>query len=254
MQLEIDQLKRELRHAKRNQASLNSDVSSDDERDINNKRRSRTPPSESFSYEEEHHRERRFRSPSHRGVGNDTMSKTLNQISMSPFTRKIEEAKLPRCFHQLTFTIYNGRIDLVEHVSHFNQRMVVHSKDEALMCKVFPSSLGPVAMRWFDNLRADSISSFKELTQAFGSRFVTCRKVAISTFKLDLLAEHSLRKSLTGKFVISVRQLMDKIDKYKIIEEDQQQEKGKDKVISQEMRDFRSDRYSNNKPQKDFVG
>ena len=105
------------------------------------------------------------------------MSKALNQISRSPFTRKIEDARLSSRFHQLTFTIYNGRTNPVKHVSHFNQRMAIHSKDEALMCKVFPSSLGPVAMRWFDSLKADSISSFKELTQSFGSRFVTCRRV-----------------------------------------------------------------------------
>jgi len=55
--------------------------------------------------------------------------------------------------------------------------MVVHSKNEALMCKVFPSSLGPVAMRWFDGLRESYVSSFKELTRAFGSRFVTCSRV-----------------------------------------------------------------------------
>ena len=29
--------------------------------------------------------------------------------------------------------MYNGRTDLIEHVSHFNQRMTVHSKNEALM-------------------------------------------------------------------------------------------------------------------------
>ena len=68
--------------------------------------------------------------------------------------------------------MYNGRTDPVEHVNHFNQRMVVHSKDETLMCKVFPSSLGPMTMRWFDGLRADSIDSFKELSQAFGSRLL----------------------------------------------------------------------------------
>ena len=70
--------------------------------------------------------------------------------------------------------MYNGRTNPVEHVSHFNQRMAVHSKNEALMCKVFRSSLGPVAMRWFDGLGASSIDSFKELTQAFGSCFITC--------------------------------------------------------------------------------
>ena len=46
--------------------------------------------------------------------------------------------------------------------------------------------------------------------------------VAISTFKIDLLAKHDLRKSLTGKPVTSVRELMDQIDKYKRVEEDQQ--------------------------------
>ena len=142
------------------------------------------------------------------------------------------------------FTMYNGRTDPVEHVSHFNQRMVVHSKNEALICKLFPSSLGLVAMRWFDGLREGSINSFKELTQAFRSRFITCSRVprplasllslsmkegetlktysdrywetfneidgefddvAIITFKLGLPVEHGLRKSLTGKSVTSVR-------------------------------------------------
>ena len=139
--------------------------------------------------------------------------------------------------------MYNGRTNPVEHVSHFNQRMVVHSKNEALMCKVFPSSLGPVAMRWFDGLRAGSIDSFKELTQAFGSRFIMYSRVprplasllslsmregktlktysdrywemlneidgdfnyvAISTFRLGLPAKNDLKKSLTGKPVINV--------------------------------------------------
>ena len=66
--------------------------------------------------------------------------------------------------------MYNGRTDPVEHVSHFNQRMDVHSKNKALMCKVFPPSLG---MRWFDGLEEGSISSFQELTKAFEARFVT---------------------------------------------------------------------------------
>ena len=112
------------------------------------------------------------------------------------------------------------------------------------MCKIFPSSLGPVAMRWFNGLRANSIDSFKKLTRAFGARFIICSRVpqplgsllsmsmwegetlkvysdrywemfneidgdyddvAISTFKVGLPTEHGLRKSLTGKPVASVR-------------------------------------------------
>nr|XP_023918263.1 uncharacterized protein LOC112029817 [Quercus suber] len=78
--------------------------------------------------------------------------------------------------------------------------------------------------------------------------------IAISTFKLGLPTEHGLRKSLTGKPVTNVRQLMDRIEKYKRVEEDQQQDKGKGKAISQEMRDFRLDRYNNNRPRRDFAG
>ena len=189
------------------------------------------------------------------------MNKALNQISKSPFICKIEKAKLPRRFHQPTFTIYNDRTVPVEHVSQFNQSMTVHSNDKALMFKVFPTNLGPVAMRWFDGLRVNSIDSFKELTQAFGSHFITCSRVprpldsllslfvregetlkmysnrywemyneidgnfddmAINTFKVGLPIKHNLRKSLTSKPVTNVIQLMNQIDKYKRVEEDQQ--------------------------------
>ena len=44
--------------------------------------------------------------------------------------------------------------------------------------------------------------------------------VAISTFKFGLPTEHGLWKSLTGKPVTSVYQLIDQIDKYKRVEED----------------------------------
>ena len=79
-------------------------------------------------------------------------------------------------------------------------------------------------------------------------------EIAIKTFKVGLLAEHGLRKSLTGKPVTNLCQLMDRVDKYKRIEDDQQQGKGKVKVIPQEMRDFRSDRYNNNRSRRNYAG
>ncbi|XP_075665433.1 uncharacterized protein LOC142635104 [Castanea sativa] len=147
-------------------------------------------------------------------------------------------------------------------------------------------------MRWFNGLRAGSIDSFMKLTRAFGSRFITCRRVprpldslfstairegetlktysavremfneidddfddvAIRTFKVGLPTKHNLRKSLTKKAVRSVLWLMDRIDEYKRVEEDQQQSQGKAKVIAQERRDVRSERYNNNMPQRDFSG
>ena len=89
------------------------------------------------------------------------MNKALDQISRSPFAHRIEGAKLPRRFNQPTFAIYNGRADPVEHISQFNQRMAIYSQNEALMCKVFPSSLGPMVIRWFNSLKTNSIGSYK---------------------------------------------------------------------------------------------
>ena len=135
-------------------------------------------------------------------------------------------------------------------------------------------------MRWFDGLKTNSISFFKKLTQSFCSRFITCSRVpqpldsllsmsmregetvkayserywelfneidddfdevAVKTFKVGLPSKHRLRKSLTGKLVTSLCLLMNRVDKYKRIEDDQQQGKGKAKVIPQEKRDFWSD-------------
>ena len=144
--------------------------------------------------------------------------------------------------------MYNGCMDPIEHVSQFKQKMAVHFQDDALLCRVFPSRLEPMPMRWFDRLRTNSISSFKKLTQSFCSQFITCSRisqpfdsllsmlmregesvkayverywemfneidgdfdeVAIRTFKVGLPPEHGLRKSLIGKPVTSLRQLMD---------------------------------------------
>ena len=116
MQREIDDLKRKLRRVQRKRSPSDSDESSNAE-DASYRRRSRTPPSETFSYEKEPRPVRKFESTSSKGSGNDAMKKALDQVSRSPFTYRIEGAKLPRRFNQPAFAIYNGRADSVEHVS-----------------------------------------------------------------------------------------------------------------------------------------
>ena len=167
--MEIDHLRKRVHCKRRRRAPLDSDLSSKDEGDGSYRPKSRTPPSEPFSYDEDRHYERRSKSSPHKGLGYDAISKAFNQIFKSSFTCRIEKGKLPRHFTQPTFTMYNGRTYPIEHMSHFNQRMVVHSKSGALMCKVFLSSLGPRVMRWFGGLKEGSIQ--------FGARFVTCSKV-----------------------------------------------------------------------------
>ena len=64
------------------------------------------------------------------------------------------------------------------------------------MCTVFPSCLGSVARRWFDNLEEGSIHSFDELTRAFGAKFVACSQVPKP---LNSLLSMSMRERETLK-------------------------------------------------------
>ncbi|XP_050259688.1 uncharacterized protein LOC126704706 [Quercus robur] len=168
--------------------------------------------------------------------------------------------------------------------------MAVHSRNETLIYKVFPSSLGLVAMRWFDTLEEGSTGSFEELTRAFGARFVTCSKVpkpldsllsmairegetlktysdrywetfneidgdfedvAVRTFKVGLPKKHELRKSLTMKPAHNMFQLRDHIGEHKRVKDDQTQGKGKVKAFPEKGNPWARG-YNNNRPRRDF--
>ena len=74
-----------------------------------------------------------------------------------------------------------------------------------------------MSMREGETLKAYSDRYWEMFNEIEGSY----DDVTINTFKAGLPAEHDLRKSFTSKPVTSVRLLMDRIDKYRRIEEDQ---------------------------------
>lgn len=94
--------------------------------------------------------------------------------AQSQFTEEIECIEMLRHFIRPFFICYNDKMDSLEHVRHFTQLMAFYSRNDKLLCKVFPYSLIPTAMRWFNSLKKGSIHSFGKLILAFGARFVTC--------------------------------------------------------------------------------
>lgn len=169
-------------------------------------------------------------------LDNDAISRALQQISHSSFSEEIESTDLPWRFFKLIFVNYDGKSLPIEHINHYNQSMTISSKNEALICKMFPSSLGSTTMRRFNGLEKGSIYRYDELTREFGARFVTCSRVpkpfdsliimsmkegetlkayfdhyyelynmiegnnggvAVSTFKVGLIIDFELRTSLT---------------------------------------------------------
>ena len=77
----------------------------------------------------------------------DAISHALQKAARSPFLDKIERAPMPSKFTQLPFNSYDGKTNPVEHVSHYIHMMSLHTHNDALMCKVFPSSLKPMTLR-----------------------------------------------------------------------------------------------------------
>ena len=78
MQREIDELKKKLRRARQRRSSLDFEPSSEKIDDAMYRRRSRTPPSETFSGDEEYSHKRKNKSLTHKGLGNNAMNKALN--------------------------------------------------------------------------------------------------------------------------------------------------------------------------------
>ncbi|XP_028071284.1 uncharacterized protein LOC114273693 [Camellia sinensis] len=83
----------------------------------------------------------------------------------------------PKKFTPPKFTSYDGKLDPLTHISHYRQMMSLWNRDEALMCKVFSSSLGETGLRWFDRLPAGSIHGWKQLSEKFLARFVSNTKI-----------------------------------------------------------------------------
>jgi hypothetical protein len=185
--------------------------------------------------------------------------KALDQISSSPFSEEIEHAKLPPRYTAPGFEMYNGRTDPVAHIGHYHQRMALSRHNDALMCKLFPSSLGEVALRWFNQIDRGTISSWDQMAEAFVGRFITNSRrpkgmdalmtmkighnesiknyaarysetyndidgcgedVAVPTFKLGLPVDSGLHQSLTKRPPSSMKKLMSRIEQFIRLEED----------------------------------
>ncbi|XP_028080450.1 uncharacterized protein LOC114282021 [Camellia sinensis] len=83
----------------------------------------------------------------------------------------------PKKFTPPKFMSYNRKSNALTHISHYRQMMSLWSRDEVLMCKVFPSSLGETGLRRFDRLPAGSIYDWKQLSEEFLARFVSNTKI-----------------------------------------------------------------------------
>ncbi|CAN6695556.1 unnamed protein product [Malus baccata var. baccata] len=76
----------------------------------------------------------------------------MTNISMSPFTNKIERTDPPHGFTMPHFIPYKGDEDPDRHLKHYRSTMILYRNNDALMCKNFATTLQGEAQDWFHTL------------------------------------------------------------------------------------------------------
>uniref|UniRef100_A0A2N9FUQ9 Retrotransposon gag domain-containing protein n=1 Tax=Fagus sylvatica TaxID=28930 RepID=A0A2N9FUQ9_FAGSY len=101
--------------------------------------------------------------------------------------------------------------------------MAIHNSNNAFMCRVFPSSLGEVGLRWFDHLEHGSIRSWKEMSEIFTvyNDIDACDEdIVVKTFRFGLHQDSKLRKSFTKRPPVSMADLMTRLEQHIRVEDD----------------------------------
>ncbi|PSS08152.1 Topoisomerase [Actinidia chinensis var. chinensis] len=93
------------------------------------------------------------------------------------FSRQIKGLDPLEKFTPPRFVLYDGKSDPRSHVSHVRQMVALKNHMDVLMCRVFPSSLGNLELKWFDKLPPGSIENFHQLAESFVARFVINTKL-----------------------------------------------------------------------------
>lgn len=95
-------------------------------------------------------------------------------MTQSSLTAMIQRAVVSYKFQNSSFKFYIGVTDHVVHIRHLCQQMVVHSNNDAMLCKAFSASLYHKALQWFKRLPSDSVASINSMSGQFLRNHSNC--------------------------------------------------------------------------------
>ncbi|GKV24304.1 hypothetical protein SLEP1_g33931 [Rubroshorea leprosula] len=101
-----------------------------------------------------------------------------------PLNTNITLEPYPASFKIPQLETYDGTKDPDDHLYAFYSCMQAQNTSNALMCKIFPSTLRGNAQTWYYNLPLRSISSYIEMASAFAIKFSSRRLIKKTTSKL----------------------------------------------------------------------
>lgn len=77
------------------------------------------------------------------------------------------EVDIPLGWKSLNLERYNETTDLDEHLDAFLIQANLYTNDDAILCRVFPTSLKGEALTWYSGFPPRSIDSFDTLVERF---------------------------------------------------------------------------------------
>ncbi|GKV06375.1 hypothetical protein SLEP1_g18276 [Rubroshorea leprosula] len=102
----------------------------------------------------------------------------------TPLNSNILQEPYPSGFRMPQLETYDGTKDPDDHLHAFCSVMQAQNASDALICKIFPSTLRGNARTWYYSLQPDSISSYAELTAFFATKFSSRRLIKKTTSEL----------------------------------------------------------------------
>jgi len=138
---------------------------------------------------------------------------TLGTVSCrSPFMESIMEVPLPSTWKNPTLDKYDRTTDPDEHVDAYIMQVSLYTAEDALLCRVFPTSLKGAALSWFTQLLAYSIDCFDTLVKKFGAQFATSNPHHFTFIALVNIRQEKTKSLRTfverfGKVVLNIRNL-----------------------------------------------
>lgn len=87
----------------------------------------------------------------------------------------------PTRFKMSSIAHYNGSTDADKHLENYQTHMLIQNANEATLCKALCLTLTGAARQWYRRLMPRSISSFKQLADAFTAAFLGAKTQKMKT-------------------------------------------------------------------------
>ena len=100
----------------------------------------------------------------------DSISQWLDDMLSTSFGSYIISYELPKGFVVPKFTMYDGMSDPFDHIMHVKQLMTLNIRNDALMCKVFLTSLHDQVLSWC--IQQNSVNTFWNVSTAFVGHYL----------------------------------------------------------------------------------